>query len=326
MATSNITTDGPEVKPAPSTLYDVAAVFGASVQLPNFDKVKPETWFAVAEANFALRRVTHSTTKYYYVLSKLDATTLQKLSTFIKRPRGSDPFKEIRDMLCEAYEPPLEQKLDALLALMDISDERPREFGMELQRLASDASLDNVLKQIFILCLPRSIFTKISSSLHGKLESIIAAADRAWTAAAASYGSAPASVSVIFGPQASASRRGGRCGRQRGPRQAAGQTKTVMLCHFHLKFGDAARKCAPSCMRFNENCPRDNSAPQVFHVKEEPDGEDAQVDTASGCRARPDLPYLDLRSWDSSSTTFRVGDACSTSAHMLPSGPPPRQP
>ena len=85
MATSN----GQEVKP--STVHLDTAVFGASVQLPAFDKVEAETWFAVADANFALRKVTDPLTKYYYLLSKLDASTLRKLSSFIKRPRGDNP-------------------------------------------------------------------------------------------------------------------------------------------------------------------------------------------------------------------------------------------
>ena len=83
----------------PSVHLDVA-VFGASFQLPAFDKVEVKTWFVVADSNFALRKVTDSTTKYYYVLSKLDASTLRKLLAFIRRPRGSDPYGEIKEMLC----------------------------------------------------------------------------------------------------------------------------------------------------------------------------------------------------------------------------------
>ena len=52
MASSNV--QHAEAKPA---TFD-AAVLGATVQLPAFDKVEPETWFAVADANFALRKVT----------------------------------------------------------------------------------------------------------------------------------------------------------------------------------------------------------------------------------------------------------------------------
>ena len=120
----------------PSSVHLDASVFGASVQLPVFDKIEPDAWFAIADANFALRKVTDSTTKYYYVLSKLDSTILRKLSTFLKLLRGDDPYREIRDKLCRTYEPPLEQKLDALPATNNIGDERPAEFSMELQRLA----------------------------------------------------------------------------------------------------------------------------------------------------------------------------------------------
>ena len=97
--------------------------FGASVQLPTFDKIEPDSWFAVAEANFALRKVSDSTTKYYYVLlSKLDSDTLRKLSVFLKCPRGDDPYQELRETLCQAFEPALEQKLDTLLGTTDSSD------------------------------------------------------------------------------------------------------------------------------------------------------------------------------------------------------------
>ena len=119
----------------------------------------------MADANFALRKVTDTTTKYYYVLSKLDAATLRKLSAFLKQARGADPYMEIKNMLCEAYEPPLEQKLDALLTFSDIGDERPREFGLEVQRLASDATKDDILKRIYIRCLPEKVVTAITGSL-----------------------------------------------------------------------------------------------------------------------------------------------------------------
>ena len=138
----------------PTSVHLDPAVFGATVQLPAFDKVEAETWFVVADANFALTRVTDPTTKYYYVLLKLDASTLRKLTAFIKQSRGPDPYAEIKDVLCDAYEPSLEQKLDAMLALTDLGDERPKEFGLELKRLASDSTRDDILKRIFVRCLP----------------------------------------------------------------------------------------------------------------------------------------------------------------------------
>ena len=266
-----------------------AAVFGASVQLPSFDKVEAETWFAVADANFALRKVTDSTTKYYYVLSKLDASTLRKLSSFIKRPKGEDPYTEIKEELCEAYEPPLEQKLDALLTIGDMGEESPKEYVMEIRRLAADATLDDVLKRIFVRGLPRPVVTAITASLGEKLATVITAANKAWTASASANNSsstAAASVSAVTAPQAPQPRRGGRGGRgarQRGSRSGSAPTMTTLtLCSFHKKFGDSAGRCAPGCSRWSEARSQEPPA-QVFGIEEALDGEDSRVGESENC-------------------------------------------
>ena len=93
-------------QPGPAVQVDAAAVFDASVQLPMFDKTEPDAWYILTEANFNLRKVTDSRTKYWYVLSKFDATTLRKLSMFLKLPRGKDQYQELRDKPCETFEPP----------------------------------------------------------------------------------------------------------------------------------------------------------------------------------------------------------------------------
>ena len=274
MATGSNAADAQGIKQEVATPYDAAAVFGASVQLPSFDKVDPETWFTVADANFALRKVTDPKMKYYYVLSKLDAASLRQLAAFLKEPKGDDPYQEIKNELCEAYEAPLEEKLDALFALTDIGDDRPRRFGKEVQRLAADASRDDMLKRIFVRCLPQRIVTAITSSLGCKLDVVIDAADKAWTASATGP-NASASVTAVSG---SSTRGGKRGGRQRGGR-SGGQMTQLTLCSFHKRFGDSARRCATGCSRWNEERPRET---RVFQVEETLDGEDTQNDTASG--------------------------------------------
>ena len=164
--------DVQEVKATPALQLDVA-VFGASVQLPSFDKIEPEAWFAVADANFALRKVMDSTTRYYYVLSKLDATTLRKLSAFLKQPRGEDPYQEVRRRLCRTFKPSLEKKLNTLLAITNMGDEPPMEFGLELQRLLGSATTDDILKRIFIHTVPLSIATAIRGCRAKKFEELL---------------------------------------------------------------------------------------------------------------------------------------------------------
>ena len=289
MASAKSSEDNKAMVATSASVHLDAAVFGASVQLPAFDKIEAETWFAVADANFALRKVTDSTTKYYYVLSKLDASTLRKLSSFIKRPRGEDPYGEIKAELCEAYEPPLEQKLDALLTLDAMGDESPKEYGMEIRRLVADATLDEVLKRIFVRGLPCQLVTAIMSSLGGNFATVITAANKAWTAAAATNSPA-ASVSAVSAPQSTSSRRGarggrgGRGGRQRGARSGPQDSRasgphmtTLTLCDYHKKFGDSAKRCAQGCSRWSEDCAKNVPATQVFSVEESLDGEDSHV-------------------------------------------------
>ena len=258
--------------------------FQASVQLPAFDKVDPETWFTVADANFALRKVTDATTKYYYVLSKLDAESLGQLSAFLKQPKSEDPYKEIKNEMCEAYEPPLEEKLDALFALTDLGDDRPRKFGKELQRLTADATLEDMLKRIFVRLLPQRIVKAITGSLGGNFENAITEADKAWMAAATSSAaasvsavsstcSAAALVSANFGPQMRGGKRGGR--RQWDRRPTGVRMTTMTLCEFHKKFDDSALKCALGCSRWNGERSRES---RVFQIKGALDGEDAQED------------------------------------------------
>ena len=179
---------------------DSALVYRATVQLPTFDKAEPRAWFRIADANFGIRRMTDPVTKYYYVLSKLDSETLRKLSAFLDRPLGSDPYMDIRKKLCKTFEPPLEAKLDAFLATNDAGDERPAAFGLELQRLLANATTDDLLKRVFLRSLKPTIVTAITSSLSADFETVMAAADKAWTAASSSDStSPPATVSAISG-------------------------------------------------------------------------------------------------------------------------------
>ena len=271
-----------EVNLSQAVQLDAATVFGASVQLPMFDRTEPDTWFILADANFNLRGVTDSRTKYWYVLSKFDATTLRKLSTFLQLPTGNDPYKELREMLCQTYEPLLEQKIDAFLELKEIGEERPSEFGLELQRLTAKASMDDVRKRVFLHCLPKTIVTAIRGSLEGDFQTVVKAANRVWTAASTSaeVSLSPATVAAVTSGQTSS--RGGKQGggRQHVPRPST-QMTSLTLCSFHKRFGHAARKCARGCSCWGKNRPRDPPATRVFQVEGALDGEDDQVGAAS---------------------------------------------
>ena len=144
-----------------ATKSDDPAVHSVAVQLPTFNKLAPSAWFNLGDANFHLRAITKSDTKYWYVVSKLDPDTLQKLTAFLAAARGPDPYGEIRAVLCKTYELKLEQKLDSLLAANDMGDERPAEYALELRRLLSNASAEDILKRILVRSMPKHLITAV---------------------------------------------------------------------------------------------------------------------------------------------------------------------
>ena len=245
---------------------DDPAAHSVAVQLPTFNRLAPSSWFILADANFHLPGITKSDTKFWYVVSKLDQETLQKLSSFLAMQRGEDPYAEVRAVLCKTYEPKLEQKIDALLAANDIGDERPAEYVLELRRLLSTATTDDILKRIFVRSLPKHIINAISANMDDSLDGLVDAAEKAWTLAA----SLGTSVSAVAPQTSSASggrgfhQRGGqhRGGQQRGGRTGRQESKAVVLCPFHLKWGESARKCLHTCSRWQ------GKSTQVFQVEE----------------------------------------------------------
>ena len=151
---------------------------------------------------------------------------LRKLSAFLKRLRGEDPYNEIRRKLCKAFEPSMEQKLDALLATSSMGDERPMEFGLELQQLLGEATTDDILKRIFLRSAPPSIVTVIKPYRKAKFEELLEAAEDVWATEAAPSGSSTATVAAISAPS-TAQRWGSRGGRQRGARMSGQPTSTL---------------------------------------------------------------------------------------------------
>ena len=240
-----------------------------SVQLPTFNRLAPSSWFHLTDANFHLRSITQSDTKYWCVVSKLDPDTLKKLSSFLSTLRGKDPYAEIRSVLCQTFEPKREQKLDALLATTEMGDERPAEFVMELKRLWDNADAEEIVKRIFYRCLPRRLKDVVSGSLDDTLDGLVATADRAWArdstaesgVAAVTHQPPGAGINPGSGPAAGSVSRG-RGRRPRGGRQPRQESRSVTLCPFHIKWGDSARRCLPTCSRWDPAARQ-----QVFHVE-----------------------------------------------------------
>ena len=210
------------------------------------------SWFNLAEANFHLRNITKRDTKFWYVVSKLDPETLQKLSSFLAKSRGDDPYVEIHAILCKTYEPKLEQKLDTLLASSDIGDKHPAEYALELRHLLSNATVNNILKRLFVRVLPKHLVNPISGNLDDSFDALVEVDDKVWVLSA-SICMTIAVIGILAPTVTPTHGRGEQIRTSRRP--ACQESRSVVLCLFHLKWGDSARKCLPSCFRWDPRPP-----------------------------------------------------------------------
>lgn len=77
---------------------EIAAV---SLKLPPFWSDKTDFWFALAEAQFAIKNITTNKTKYSYVVTMLDSKTAAQAMDIIKNP-PVDAFEALKTRLTNA--------------------------------------------------------------------------------------------------------------------------------------------------------------------------------------------------------------------------------
>ena len=73
------------------------------VSLPIFWPSQLGVWFAQAEAQFHLRKITADKTKYYYVLAALDHSTASCLLDLISPPPQDNKYKTLKDHLIDTF-------------------------------------------------------------------------------------------------------------------------------------------------------------------------------------------------------------------------------
>jgi len=73
-----------------------------SVKLPTFWTDSPEVWFLQAEAQFGIKRVTTSLTKFHHCVAVLPQDVAIRLIDLILKPT-SDPYATLRTRFIQMY-------------------------------------------------------------------------------------------------------------------------------------------------------------------------------------------------------------------------------
>ena len=96
-----------------------------SVKVPAFWPDSAEAWFVQDEAQFALKGVTDSSTKFYYCVSLFNQETANQVLDLIKSPPSSEPYEALKNRLLKLFALDDFQRYQAISNLPLSSDMKP---------------------------------------------------------------------------------------------------------------------------------------------------------------------------------------------------------
>ena len=132
-----------------------------SLKLPSLWTNDVETWFAQAEAQFALRDITNETTKFHHVVSVLSADVASKVSSILRSPPGHNPYTVLKKQLTFKYQLTEHERAAAIFNVPALGDERPSQIMDRMLHLLGGCEGGILFRYHFISILP--IYVKNST-------------------------------------------------------------------------------------------------------------------------------------------------------------------
>ena len=205
-----------------------------SLKLPTFWTSQPQVWFAQAETQFQLRKITADETMYYYVVSALDQSTTTRLLDLISAPPTDNKYKAVKDRLLDTFSLSRRERASRLLHVRPLGDSKPSALMDEMLALLGDHPPCLLFEQLFLEKLPEDIRAQLVDSKIADHRELARKADALWTAK--DMGD---SINAIE------RRHKNKPIPPTGVKPPTGPKDK--LCYYHRNFGDAARQCQDPC-------------------------------------------------------------------------------
>ena len=115
---------------------EAQVVTAVSVKIPEFWPERPTTWFAYAEAQFTLRKITDPVTKHAYIISALPRDVIVHVLDEVEAPAGEDPYNRIKAALIERFTKTAAERIKAIDELF-LGEDKPSVLLRKMQSLAT---------------------------------------------------------------------------------------------------------------------------------------------------------------------------------------------
>ena len=222
-----------------ATAPDVAGTINAvSIKIPTFWTTRPETWFALIEAQFATKKITADDTKYHHALTALDKSVAEEISAFICKPPAQNKYEALKTLLISIYGLTQTDKEASLLSIDGLGDRKPSALLRYMDSLTSpEDRKTTIYKALFLSHMPKVVRVALARDPPTDIVDLASAADDILAADAATTTeyNTTAAVETLY--------------QHATHKHKSGSTKSkneASRCYYHARFGDKARKCSHS--------------------------------------------------------------------------------
>uniref|UniRef100_A0A8D8Y689 DUF7041 domain-containing protein n=1 Tax=Cacopsylla melanoneura TaxID=428564 RepID=A0A8D8Y689_9HEMI len=235
-------------------LQPSVSVERVSVKVPPFNKGHPRLWFLQLESHFQTAGITQDGTKYYHVIASVDTEVLQQVVDLLEAPPQADKYEALKGRILEIFQLSNNQRLQKLVQECHLGDKKPSQLLREIKELAQGFSED-MIKTLWLSRLPQVAQTVLVASSE-PLSSLAIIADKVCDVTSSSINSmdkTSASVSQMFETleqqihELTDEIHNMKIQEKPRPRYQHQNRWNKRICHYHKKFGPAARKCLKPC-------------------------------------------------------------------------------
>lgn len=271
MATSATHNSDDETSESFHDTVDNKTVMRVMVKVPPFWAASPDIWFAQIEAQFVNAGITQDSTKYFTVVGAIDASILAQVSEIILNPPNENKYRALKEQMLKTFSDSEQKKLTKLLSEISLGDRKPTQLLNEMKKLAGDKVGDEMLRTLFLKCLPSQVTIVLSTNNKLSLIELAEMADKMIEMSEMSNVNATSSTgssriqelekkidsltktigSLSFKRRSrnysrSRSRSRSRSGKKPSSENGEGKQKHP-LCWYHFNYGDKASKCVSPC-------------------------------------------------------------------------------
>ena len=224
-----------------------------SVKVPAFWPESAEAWFIQVEAQFALKGVSSSSTKFYYCVSAFNQDTANQVLDLIKSPPAADPYGALKNRLLKLFALDDYQRYEAISNLPLSGDMKPSKLMSNmLALLPSGHEPCFFLKGAFLKRLPADIRAHLIRDDFSDPISFALKADEIYKSRVSSsqvysVSSTPEEELSINAVRRSVPNRSRRSATPHSSSRQTSRSQSPTLCYYHRAWGSRAKKCRAPC-------------------------------------------------------------------------------